>query len=175
MIDTYIKKIASITKRGDAREESYYSALAALLEEFSETKRGISKDKIIYPPFVEIKFQIWGHKERKEFIFFYKNYKRPVEILLKDLELEFFTSCVFKNLDKYTGTDIIRRLDLYISNKQDPEAYFFLGKTFNKNAEFDRVAEVFRNLLIIYHCCCGYCQETKEFDRIFEFPDILIR
>jgi hypothetical protein len=36
MIDTYIKKIASITKRGDAREESYYSALAALLEEFSE-------------------------------------------------------------------------------------------------------------------------------------------
>ena len=39
MIDTYINKIASITKRGDAREESYYSALAALLEEFSETKR----------------------------------------------------------------------------------------------------------------------------------------
>ena len=39
MIDTYIKKIASTTKRGDAREESYYSALAALLEEFSETKR----------------------------------------------------------------------------------------------------------------------------------------
>jgi hypothetical protein len=37
MIDAYIKKIASITKRGDAREESYYPALAALLEEFSET------------------------------------------------------------------------------------------------------------------------------------------
>jgi hypothetical protein len=31
MIDTYIKKIASITKRGDAREESYYPALAELL------------------------------------------------------------------------------------------------------------------------------------------------
>ena len=136
--------------------------------------RGISKDKVIYPPFVEIKFQMWGHRERKEFIFFYKNYKRPVEILLKDLELEFFTSCVFKNLDKYSGTDIIRRLDLYISNKQDPEAYFSLGKTFNKNAEFDRVAKVFRNLLIIYHCCCGYCEETKEFDRILEFSDILI-
>lgn len=39
MIDTYIKKIASITKRGDAREESYYPALAELLENFSETKR----------------------------------------------------------------------------------------------------------------------------------------
>jgi hypothetical protein len=39
MIDTYIKKIASITKRGDAREESYYPAFAELLEWFSETKR----------------------------------------------------------------------------------------------------------------------------------------
>jgi hypothetical protein len=39
MIVTYIKKIASITKRGDAREESYYPALAALLEEFSESKK----------------------------------------------------------------------------------------------------------------------------------------
>jgi hypothetical protein len=35
----YIKKIASITKRGDAREESYYPAFAELLEEFSEAKR----------------------------------------------------------------------------------------------------------------------------------------
>jgi hypothetical protein len=39
MIVTYIKKIASITKCGDAREESYYPALAALLEEFSESKK----------------------------------------------------------------------------------------------------------------------------------------
>jgi len=39
MIDAYINKIASITKRGDAREESYYSALAELLEGFSETVR----------------------------------------------------------------------------------------------------------------------------------------
>ncbi|MGD0627333.1 MAG: hypothetical protein ABSB32_21845 [Thermodesulfobacteriota bacterium] len=136
--------------------------------------RGISKNKIIYPPFVEIRFEIWGHKERKEFIFFYKNYRRPMEILLKDLELEFFTSSVFKNLEKYNGTDIIRKLNLYVSNKEDPEAYFSLGKTFNKNSEFDRVAKVFRNLLVIYYCCCGYCQERKELDRILDFSDILI-
>jgi hypothetical protein len=135
--------------------------------------RGISKDKVIYPPFVEIKFQIWGHEERKEFISFYKNYRRPMEILLGNLELEFFTSCVFKNLDKYQGTDIIRKLDLYVSNKQDPEAYFSLAKTFNKNAEFDRVAKVFRNLLIVYYCCYGYCQERKELDRILDFSEIL--
>ena len=31
MIDTYINEIASITKRGDAREESHDSAVAELL------------------------------------------------------------------------------------------------------------------------------------------------
>jgi len=35
MIKNYIEEIASITRRGDAREESYYRALADLLEEFS--------------------------------------------------------------------------------------------------------------------------------------------
>ncbi|MCW5896358.1 MAG: N-6 DNA methylase [Bacteroidetes bacterium] len=39
MIDKYINEIASITKRGDAREESYYPALAELLKDFSQTKR----------------------------------------------------------------------------------------------------------------------------------------
>lgn len=39
MIDKYIKEIASITKRGDAREESYYGALKDLIEEYSNIKR----------------------------------------------------------------------------------------------------------------------------------------
>jgi len=37
--DTYLKRVAEITKRGDAREESYYRPLADFLEEFSSTKR----------------------------------------------------------------------------------------------------------------------------------------
>jgi hypothetical protein len=39
MINSYIDKIASITKYGDAREESYYSALSWLLEDYSVGKR----------------------------------------------------------------------------------------------------------------------------------------
>ena len=39
MIERYLTQIASVTKRGDAREESYYSALASFLEEFSESHR----------------------------------------------------------------------------------------------------------------------------------------
>ena len=65
MIDTYINKIASITKRGDAREESYYSALAALLEEFSETKRKKKVHVTVLPKKTEAgnpDFRVWDGK-----------------------------------------------------------------------------------------------------------------
>jgi predicted helicase len=65
MIDRYIKKIASITKRGDAREESYYSALAALLEEFSETKRKKKAHVTVLPKKTEAgnpDFRVWDGK-----------------------------------------------------------------------------------------------------------------
>ena len=62
MIDTYIKKIASITKRGDAREESYYPALASLLEAFSETKRKKKVHVTVLPKKTEAgnpDFRVW--------------------------------------------------------------------------------------------------------------------
>lgn len=65
MIDTYIQKIASITKRGDAREESYYPALAALLEEFSETKRKKKAHVTVLPKKTEAgnpDFRVWDGK-----------------------------------------------------------------------------------------------------------------
>jgi predicted helicase len=65
MIETYIKKIASITKRGDAREESYYPALAALLEEFSETKRKKKAHVTVLPKKTEAgnpDFRVWDGK-----------------------------------------------------------------------------------------------------------------
>ena len=37
MLKSYLKKIAEIAHRGDAREESYYSALEALLKEYAES------------------------------------------------------------------------------------------------------------------------------------------
>jgi hypothetical protein len=39
VISSYLHRIADITKRGDAREESYYRPLADFLEEFSSEKR----------------------------------------------------------------------------------------------------------------------------------------
>jgi predicted helicase len=65
MIDTYIKKIASITKRGDAREESYYPAFAELLEEFSETHRKKKAHVTVLPKKTEAgnpDFRVWDGK-----------------------------------------------------------------------------------------------------------------
>ena len=65
MIETYINKVASITKRGDAREESYYPALAEFLEQFSETKRHKKVDVTVLPKKTEAgnpDFRVWDGK-----------------------------------------------------------------------------------------------------------------
>lgn len=65
MLDTYIKKIASITKRGDATETSYYSALKDLLEEFSSSKRNKKADATVIPKSTEAgnpDFRVWDGK-----------------------------------------------------------------------------------------------------------------
>jgi predicted helicase/very-short-patch-repair endonuclease len=65
MIDKYLKKIASITKRGDAREESYYSALATLIEEFSAATRSRKIQVTVLPKKTEAgnpDFRIWDGK-----------------------------------------------------------------------------------------------------------------
>jgi hypothetical protein len=63
MINSYIDKIASITKCGDAREESYYSALARLLEDYSVGKRNKKIQVTILPKKTEAgnpDFRVWG-------------------------------------------------------------------------------------------------------------------
>jgi hypothetical protein len=65
MIETYIKKVATTTKRGDAREESYYAALAELLEQFSETQRHKKVHVTVLPKKTEAgnpDFRVWDGK-----------------------------------------------------------------------------------------------------------------
>ena len=40
MLKSYLKKVSEVSNRGDAREESYYSALEGLLKEYA-----VSSDK----------------------------------------------------------------------------------------------------------------------------------
>jgi len=135
--------------------------------------RTVSGDKLCYPASVDIRFEIWGNAERKAFILFYKNYRRPFELLLRALQPKFMTACYFENLNGFRNKDLLTQLDLYLANKEDPEACFSFEISFNRNATFNSVLTVFERLLIIYYCCFGYCKRDKELDRILDFIDDL--
>lgn len=65
MIDQYIKEIAGITRRGDAREESYYGALNSLIEEYSNAKRHKKIHITVLPKKTEAgnpDFRVWDGK-----------------------------------------------------------------------------------------------------------------
>ena len=66
MLKSYIKKIAEITNRGDAREESYYSALEWLLNEFIQTSQKKNVSITTLPKKTEAgnpDFRIWDGKQ----------------------------------------------------------------------------------------------------------------
>lgn len=134
--------------------------------------RSVTRDNLIFPSCIVIEFKIWGHEERNGFISFFKNYRRSVELLLTKLNLDFSTACWFKNLEKYKGNDIIKKIDLYLANKHDAEANFLIEKSFNKNADPDIIIKIFTNLLVLYHCCFGYCKKDKELDRLLDLSGI---
>src|SRR3989337_2904277 len=66
MLKSYLKKVSEVANRGDAREESYYSVLQRLLEEYSESirKKGIHVTTL--PKKTEAgnpDFRIWDGKQ----------------------------------------------------------------------------------------------------------------
>jgi predicted helicase len=65
MIETYLKEIAAKTKRGDAREESYYSILETFLKGYSQTKLKKKIEVTVLPKKTEAgnpDFRIWDGK-----------------------------------------------------------------------------------------------------------------
>lgn len=134
--------------------------------------RAIERDNIFHPAGIEIKFEVWGHYERERFKKLYRNYKHPIDVLLSNIQLEFFTACVFEKLEKYQGNDTVRKLNLYLP-KKDPEASFSVSRALNKNSSVEFVKRHFINMLILYHCCLGYCLEDPQLDVVLRYSDIL--
>ena len=66
MLKTYLKKILEISKRGDAREESYYSTLEKLLNDYSEHSGKTKVHITTLPKKTEAgnpDFRIWDGKQ----------------------------------------------------------------------------------------------------------------
>jgi len=66
MLKTYIKEIFKVTKRGDAREESHYKALASLMENFAQSINRPKTEVTILPKKTEVgnpDFRVWDGKQ----------------------------------------------------------------------------------------------------------------
>jgi hypothetical protein len=96
MVNLYLHRVAEITKRGDAREESYYRPLADFLEEFSSEKRKKKVYVTSLPKKTEAgnpDFRVWDGKHS---IVGYIEAKQP-NASLDDAEDT-------KQLERYIGT-----------------------------------------------------------------------
>jgi hypothetical protein len=96
MVNLYLHRVAEITKRGDAREESYYRPLADFLEDFSSEKRKKKVYVTSLPKKTEAgnpDFRIWDGKHS---IVGYIEAKQP-NTNLDDAEDT-------KQLERYIGT-----------------------------------------------------------------------
>ena len=80
-----------------------------------------------FPAQLGLKFDVWGSEERLAFLALLRDYRRPVERLLQGHPYEFFSSVPFDNVDKYRGSDPMKKLELYAENEIDDENQFSLS------------------------------------------------
>jgi hypothetical protein len=86
MLRTYLKEIYNTARTGDAREESYYRPLAALVESYAKSIHKSSVSATISPQRTEAgnpDFRIWDGKQS---IVGYIEAKRPDESNLNRIE-----------------------------------------------------------------------------------------
>lgn len=118
-------------------------------------------------PVVAVEFSVWGEHERKAFYNMFRDHRRLLELMLKK-PLEFFTSRVFDNLEKYKGEKLVRRLDLYYNNDDD-ESMFAFHTLFSSLASSADVVPLWCRLLILYYSALGYAQKKKDKDRLLKY------
>lgn len=86
MLKTYMKEIFKVAQRGDAREESYYKALASLMENFAQSINRPKTEVTILPKKTEAgnpDFRIWDGRQH---IIGYVEAKLPQEENLDNIE-----------------------------------------------------------------------------------------
>ena len=86
MLKSYLKEIFEVAQKGDAREESYYKALASLMEDFAQSTKRAKTHVTILPKKTEAgnpDFRIWGGKQH---IVGYIEAKPPTEENLDKIE-----------------------------------------------------------------------------------------
>lgn len=131
--------------------------------------RGFESRAAKHSPVLSIEFRIWGERERGAFCELLADYRRLIELGLAKHEFEFLTTCCFENIDRYTGTNAFKRLELYAANVHDPEWNFALSSSFHAESDLSEVTGALLILVVLYDACFGYCRKRKERDRILDY------
>jgi len=108
--------------------------------------------KTVFPR-LYFQFMIWGVEERKAFGLILENYKRIFELLLKNIEVEFFTSCVFERLDKIKSKNVFKKLCTYYEYDDDDENTFSFEKTYSYGESYDDFVNCFIVFSIMFESC----------------------
>jgi hypothetical protein len=118
--------------------------------------------KGIVPAQIASEFEIWGYHEREAFKEMYRDYKRPIEMLIQDQNFDFFTAVPFDNVDKYKGKNAIKKLELYFENEADAESCFSLSRDFNIDDTMSDLIKASIPLMALYVCTLHYSNIKKN-------------
>ncbi|MCS6290302.1 MAG: hypothetical protein H8K10_15205 [Nitrospira sp.] len=135
--------------------------------------RGYAARGVVRLPWFSIQFSVWGSRERAAFMELLRDHRRSVEKLLLAPGLDFTTSCVFENVNKYEGSGVFKKLELYFRNAEDPENTFTLGKSFGPKTGTSDLVTTLLPLMALYDLCFGYCRSKKDKDRILDFGALM--
>lgn len=131
--------------------------------------RGFSIPNKTVFPCLYIHFSIWGAEEREAFGKFLKNYYRIIELLLNELNVDFFTSCVFERLDKLKTKNSFKRLSTYYQANDDEENTFSFERIFTYGESYDDIIKLFLVFAALYDSCLAYLNKRKDIDKIINY------
>jgi hypothetical protein len=119
-----------------------------------------------FPAQLGLKFDVWGSEERLVFLALLRDYRRPVERLLQGHPYAFFSSVPFDNVDKYRGSDPMKKLELYAENEIDDENQFSLSIEYRATDATEDLEISIIPLLVLYDCTIGYAKRRRDRDRM---------
>lgn len=135
---------------------------------FKVIKGFSGEDKTQFPK-LYMHFTIWGEEERKAFGELLKNYYRVIELLLNEIDLEFFTAYFFARIENLKKKTTFNQLDAYYQKNDDEESTFSLGRTFTYGETYDEIIRIFLIFTALYESCLSYLYKKKDPDKILGY------
>ncbi|HEY8098585.1 MAG TPA: hypothetical protein VIE65_21170, partial [Methylobacter sp.] len=116
------------------------------------------------PASINVEFEVCGNNEKAIFEEIYNNYRRPIQRLLDENQIEFFTSYCSDIIGTYKGKSPSKKIEEYFSDP-NVDNCFSLSKNFIKGVDSAEIIKIFLLFSALYHSCYGYLAKRKNIDR----------